>query len=218
VKDSLLAYRQVDHHKEDCESHSSLSRAGDIRLLSRDSAASAYSAFSLQGLQSPPLRLKSVDTVASIRTAAAAAAAGSRMLSSSVLDSLDQNLLLHLSSLQANQLEDLENVLLPHLTVDPRLVPATTSLITMSPGVATAAAMRVSRGGSDILLDPMAGNLGNTTGTHTADFDSDMVEDKVSSIGIFCLFQCKFLNKSHFFFFLSQIFTFLKRWLKFVIF
>ena len=37
-----------------------------------------------------------------------------------MLDVLDQNLLMHLNNLQANQLDDLENVLLPHLTVDPR--------------------------------------------------------------------------------------------------
>jgi hypothetical protein len=93
----------------------------------RDSAAFAYSAFSLQTLQSPPpmLGLKSTLTHSGGGSRAAALAttsssSSSRLGSSVLLDSMDQTLLLHLTSLQANQLEDLANVLLPHLTVDPR--------------------------------------------------------------------------------------------------
>ena len=74
-------------------------------------SSSSFSGFSLHSLQSP--RLKSTETSVSDNPS------GSR-LGTSVLDVLDQNLLMHLNNLQANQLDDLENVLLPHLTVDPR--------------------------------------------------------------------------------------------------
>ena len=43
-----------------------------------------------------------------------------RMNSVSMLDGIDPNLLMQLNNLQANQLDDLENVLLPHLTSDGR--------------------------------------------------------------------------------------------------
>jgi hypothetical protein len=69
------------------------------------------------------LGLKSTLTNSGSSRAAAlttSSSSSSRLGSSVLLDSMDQTLLLHLTSLQANQLEDLANVLLPHLTVDPR--------------------------------------------------------------------------------------------------
>jgi hypothetical protein len=126
-----------------------------MRLLSRDSATFAYSAFSLQEIQSPPVGLKATATLSchSSRTAAPAGGSGGgasgRIIISSVLDSLDQNLLLHLSGLPANQLEDLENVLLPHLTVDPRVASSSSTPPPAAAGVAS-----ISDG--DLLLEPIA--------------------------------------------------------------
>ncbi len=154
VKDSMLAYGQAER-KEECDSSNSFTGGGDMRLLSRDSAAFAYSAFSLQEIQSPPVGLKATATLSchSSRTAAPAGGSGGgasgRIIISSVLDSLDQNLLLHLSGLPANQLEDLENVLLPHLTVDPRVASSSSTPPPAAAGVAS-----ISDG--DLLLEPIA--------------------------------------------------------------
>ena len=117
-----------------------------ISNLARDSASFAYSAFSLQTLQSPPplLGLKSSLTSTGGSNRAAGHIGSSGRLGSSGLDSMDQTLLLHLSSLQANQLEDLANVLLPHLAVDPR---AGSSV--PSPPPASAAMSE------DLLLEPL---------------------------------------------------------------
>ena len=75
------------------------------RESSRISTAS-YSSFTLNYLQSP--RLKSTDNVA----------AGGDTLPS--CDGFDQNFFISLNTLQANQIDDLENVLLPHLGMDGR--------------------------------------------------------------------------------------------------
>ena len=176
VKDSLLAYRQTESSRDDCDG----GHGDGMRLLSRDSNASAYSAFSLQGLQSPPLRLKSTDTISSSSRTAAAAAGGSGRIGSSMLDSLDPNLLLHLSGLQANQLEDLENVLLPHLTVDPRV---TSSSVAPSPSLPAAlVTVRASMGGSDNLLEQMA-DAGDTAQTApTVEFVHSHVKDTASAL------------------------------------
>ena len=73
------------------------------RESSRISTAS-YSSFSLNYLHSP--RLKSTEN-----------SAGENQQS---LDGFDQNFFMSLNGLQANQLDDLENVLLPHLSMDTR--------------------------------------------------------------------------------------------------
>ena len=75
------------------------------RESSRISTAS-YSSFTLNYLQSP--RLKSTEN----------AAAGGDTLPS--CDGFDQNFFISLNTLQANQIDDLENVLLPHLGMDGR--------------------------------------------------------------------------------------------------
>lgn len=73
------------------------------RESSRISTAS-YSSFSLNYLQSP--RLKSTDN--------------SNSENHQSLDGFDQNFFMTLNTLQANQIDDLENVLLPHLSMDSR--------------------------------------------------------------------------------------------------
>ena len=97
-----------------------------------------------------------------------------------MLDSLDPNLLLHLSGLQANQLEDLENVLLPHLTVDPRV---TSSSVAPSPSLPAAlVTVRASMGGSDNLLEQMA-DAGDTAQTApTVEFVHSHVKDTASAL------------------------------------
>ena len=70
---------------------------------SRISTAS-YSSFSLNYLQSP--RLKSTEN--------------SNNENHQSLDGFDQNFFMTLNTLQANQIDDLENVLLPHLSMDSR--------------------------------------------------------------------------------------------------
>ena len=73
------------------------------RESSRISTAS-YSSFTLNYLQSP--RLKSTENPGSENQPS--------------LDGFDQNFFISLNTLQANQIDDLENVLLPHLSMDGR--------------------------------------------------------------------------------------------------
>ena len=93
VQDSLLSANQP---KVDPES---VYR----RESSRISTAS-YSSFTLNYLQSP--RLKSTENPATENQQS--------------LDGFDQNFFISLNTLQANQIDDLENVLLPHLSMDGR--------------------------------------------------------------------------------------------------
>eukprot|EP00092_Neocalanus_flemingeri_P012971 GFUD01013976.1.p1 GENE.GFUD01013976.1~~GFUD01013976.1.p1 ORF type:complete len:1261 (+),score=305.37 GFUD01013976.1:94-3876(+) len=93
VQDSLLS----------CQPHKVDPEMIFQRESSRISAAS-YSSFSLNYLQSP--RLKSTDN--------------SNNENHQSLDGFDQNFFMTLNTLQANQIDDLENVLLPHLSMDSR--------------------------------------------------------------------------------------------------
>jgi hypothetical protein len=84
---------------------------------------------------------------------------------------MDQTLLLHLTSLQANQLEDLANVLLPHLTVDPRAGSSSAPTPPVGPLI-------TSEGGETaMLLEPLV-NVSNTM-VEYGDTQPRQLKDKV---------------------------------------
>jgi hypothetical protein len=85
----------------------------------------------------------------------------SRLGSSVLLDSMDQTLLLHLTSLQANQLEDLANVLLPHLTVDPRAGGSSAPTPPAGPLTTSEGGEGAAMVGGSMLLEPLV-DVSNT--------------------------------------------------------
>ncbi len=87
------------------------------RSVSRISNAS-YSSLTLNCLQSPQRTTSTADL--STDNLLHHHNQPRRMNSVSMLDGIDPNLLMQLNNLPANQLDDLENVLLPHLTSDGR--------------------------------------------------------------------------------------------------
>jgi hypothetical protein len=120
----------------------------------------------------------------SSRAAALTTSSSSSRLGSSVLlDSMDQTLLLHLTSLQANQLEDLANVLLPHLTVDPRAGSSSAPTPPVGPLI-------TSEGGETaMLLEPLV-DVSNTM--EYGDAQPRQLKDKVR-VSVKRLVLCSFL-------------------------
>jgi hypothetical protein len=110
----------------------------------------------------------------------------SRLGSSVLLDSMDQTLLLHLTSLQANQLEDLANVLLPHLTVDPRAGGSSAPTPPVGP-------LTTSEGGETaaMLLEPLV-DVSNTMEYGSGDAQPRQLKDKVR-VSVKRLVLCSFL-------------------------
>ena len=101
--------RSVGTHIQDSLLSANMTKTDPETVYRRESSrisTASYSSFTLNYLQSP--RLKSTENPG---------AGGDNQQS---LDGFDQNFFISLNTLQANQIDDLENVLLPHLGMDGR--------------------------------------------------------------------------------------------------